>query len=456
MKHIDLFEKFLKDTVNLNKTRVETAASGIDIITSFLKAGELTKNLFVSTSPQGSYRQKTIIKPPAKDIEFDVDLLFEMKVVEGWEPKDYHKRVADQFRISDRYENNVDTRGKCRCVTIDYESDFHIDVVPAIHTQNGLHIINKNTNTFEPTDGDGYANWFEARSVIAQGFLVEVVRLVKYIRDTRQKFNIKSILLTTMLGNLVFETDNPDTYSNLPASLKILLNRLDAYLQTNVTMPVVTNPMLPTESFNRHWDQEKYNLFKKAIQTLNEQINDAYDEQDETESVEKWQLIFGDDFSSLKDDIEDKTGKSVALGNTGHAQTPPWPLNLLYKVKINAFVYIKPGNQWKFLGGINSDGRLLQNDLCLKYKAKTNAPLPYTVKWQVVNTGTHAEKENGLRGNFFDGKLYDNTLSPIPMINWEHTKYTGKHWIECFIVKDEKCIARSGKFFVNIKNSAYY
>ena len=66
MKHIDLFEKFLKETVNLNKTRVETAASGIDTITSFLKSGDLTKNLFVTTSPQGSYRQKTIIKPPLK------------------------------------------------------------------------------------------------------------------------------------------------------------------------------------------------------------------------------------------------------------------------------------------------------------------------------------------------------------------------------------------------------
>ena len=342
MKHIDLFEKFLKETVNLNKTRVETAASGIDTITSFLKSGDLTKNLFVTTSPQGSYRQKTIIKPPAEDIEFDVDLLFEMKIVEGWEPKDYHKRVADQFRTSDRYKDKVDTKGKCRCVTIDYESDFHIDVVPAVRTQNGLQIINKNMNAFEPTDGDGYANWFEAKSVLAQGFLVEIVRLVKYIRDTRQRFNVKSILLTTLLGNLVFETDALKDYADLPTSLKILVNRLDAYLQANTVMPVVTNPMLPTESFNRHWDQEKYDLFKKQVQTLNKEVNDAYDEQDETESVEEWQLIFGDDFSSLKDEMEDKAGESVALGNTGHAQAPPWPLNLLYKVKINAYVFIKP------------------------------------------------------------------------------------------------------------------
>ncbi len=455
MKHINLFEKFLKETVNLNKTRVDTAASGIDTITSFLKSGELTKNLFVNTSPQGSYRQKTIIKPPADDIEFDVDLLFEITEVEGWEPKNYHKRVADQFRTSDRYKDKVDTKGKCRCVTIDYESDFHIDVVPAIRTQEGLWIINKNTNTFEPTDGDGYANWFEAKTVIAQGFLVEVVRLIKYIRDTRQRFNVKSILLTTLLGNLVLEADAAEVYTDLPTSLKILVNRLDAYLQTNSAMPVVANPMLPTESFNRHWDQEKYDLFRKEVQILNKQVNDAYGEQEESASVEKWQSIFGDDFSSLKDSVEDKAGKSIALGNAGHAHTPPWPLNLLYKVKINAYVFIKPGNQWKFLGGINSDGRRLPNDWHLKYKASTKVPLPYNVKWQVVNTGSHAAKEDGLRGEFFDAKLPSHSLSSDPLINWESTKYTGKHWIECFIIKDGSCVARSGKFFVNIKNPAY-
>ena len=93
MKHIDLFEKFLKETVNLNKTRVETAASGIDTITSFLKSGDLTKNLFCNDFTTGVLSTKTIIKPPAEDIEFDVDLLFEMKIVEGWEPKDYHKEL---------------------------------------------------------------------------------------------------------------------------------------------------------------------------------------------------------------------------------------------------------------------------------------------------------------------------------------------------------------------------
>ena len=98
--------------------------------------------------------------------------------------------------------------------------------------------------------------------------------------------------------------------ADLPTSLKILVNRLDAYLQANTVMPVVTNPMLPTESFNEHWDQEKYDLFKKQVQTLNKEVNDAYDEQDETESVEEWQLIFGDDFSSLKDEMEDKAGGS--------------------------------------------------------------------------------------------------------------------------------------------------
>ena len=77
----------------------------------------------------------------------------------------------------------------------------------------------------------------------------------------------------------------------------------------------------------------------------------------------------------------------------------------------------------------------------MKFIANTNASGESKYYWQVVNTGKAAKEAGGLRGKIFEGG----------MVRWEHTEYHGKHWIECFIVRNNICVARSGKFFVNIK-----
>ncbi len=126
--------------------------------------------------------------------------------------------------------------------------------------------------------------------------------------------------------------------------------------------------------------------------------------------------------------------------------------NLHKRFKVRLDAYLCDYNSKKELGGINSNGRVIRSGLRIKYIAKTNVGGEYEVCWQVVNTGKHAEIENGLRGEFFKARYWDGDPSNNPLMNWEYSKYTGKHWIECFIVKNNECIARSGKFFVNIKN----
>jgi hypothetical protein len=117
-------------------------------------------------------------------------------------------------------------------------------------------------------------------------------------------------------------------------------------------------------------------------------------------------------------------------------------------VQLDGYVY----SGTKRLGGLNSNGRVINSELRLKYVAWTRARGDYEVFWQVVNTGKHAARENGLRGGFFQSTSRDESPSTDPLINWERSLYTGKHWIECFIVKDGVCVGRSGRFYVNIRN----
>ena len=137
-----IFENFLDAVVNLNKDRVDRIIAAQDVLIDFIKNQDEFKNLYLDTVPQGSYRQGTIIKPIGNDGSFDVDLLIKLKEHPSWSPADYLTNLADIFKDSKRYKNITDTYGKTRCVTIDYEGEFHVDLVPAIEKTNEWFIFN--------------------------------------------------------------------------------------------------------------------------------------------------------------------------------------------------------------------------------------------------------------------------------------------------------------------------
>lgn len=432
MKLISFFKKFLEDTVNLNKTRYDIATTGIGAITDFLKSNENLKNYFVGISPQGSYRQKTIIRPSSDEHEFDVDLLFDMKRENAWEPKDYLSKIADEFRATDRYSDLVDTRNKSRCVTIDYESDFHIDIIPSIQSNVGSVIMNKTTNEYEQTDGEGYAEWFEMQNVTANNFLVPSVRLLKYIRDVKQQFVAKSILLTTLLGYQIYtNNDSSIAFSDLPTAFSTIINRLDTYLQLHYDMPIVINPVLPSESFNRHWDQDKYSQFRDIMHELNIKVNDAYGEENEAESIKKWTEIFGGKFPSGESISPSKT-----LNENSDTEQFLSDLNIdyvknpyIFKIdgkvtKTNGFEYLLTHNR-------NSVGKHRKIEFFIDM---SDIPLPYYVLWKVKNTGQEAKAASQLRGEILkdDGNK----------IRVEHTLYSGNHYVECYAIKNGVCISQ--------------
>ena len=88
--------------------------------------------------------------------------------------------------------------------------------------------------------------------------------------------------------------------------------------------------------------------------------------------------------------------------------------------------------------------RSLPKGVDLRFQTKTNAPPPYDVKWQVVNTGREAAAVGGLRGEFYDSE-------GRPGVRKESTAYAGTHWVEAFVVKEGRCVARSGRKLVRIR-----
>jgi hypothetical protein len=81
----------------------------------------------------------------------------------------------------------------------------------------------------------------------------------------------------------------------------------------------------------------------------------------------------------------------------------------------------------------------------LRFRAETTVAEPFKLRWQVVNTGQEAQAKGDLRGGFYEG-----SEGPKGTIKKETTRHTGKHWVECFVIKDGVCVARSGEFIINV------
>lgn len=64
----------------------------------------------------------------------------------------------------------------------------------------------------------------------------------------------------------------------------------------------------------------------------------------------------------------------------------------------------------------------------------TDVPKPYAVKWKVRNRGSIARKKNMLRGEISIDKGNQEKI--------EQSNFKGAHYVECYIIKDNVCVAR--------------
>lgn len=91
---------------------------------------------------------------------------------------------------------------------------------------------------------------------------------------------------------------------------------------------------------------------------------------------------------------------------------------------------------------LSTHGILRKNKSLDFYIRETNCPEPYDIYWKVRNVGLVAVEKNCIRGQI---KKTNNKHQK------EHTDFQGEHFVECYLVRNNICIAR-GHIDVPISN----
>lgn len=126
MKLLTYFDAFMKNTVNINDSRLRDLDSRVTILYEALCGDATLGPIVLGKDPQGSWAHKTIIKP-VDGREFDADFMLVMEEQAGWSARDYINAVYSAFRRNSTYKDKVVKKN--RCVRIVYANDCHIDVM---------------------------------------------------------------------------------------------------------------------------------------------------------------------------------------------------------------------------------------------------------------------------------------------------------------------------------------
>lgn len=501
-----LLEK-IAESLDISMSRYEEAKGHYDAVGKWLgKEDSPLAPYDPDIFPQGSFRLGTVIKPISDEDEYDIDLVCELNLTkDDVTQKQLKKMVGDRLKANETYKRMLNGEEGRRCWTLNYADGarFHMDILPAIPEEflfkwrlQGLRVpaqwaetaicITDNTySNYALYDHDwpcsnpkGYAEWFKERMKtqfdLQRSILAKSMRAsIEDVPDYRVKTPLqRSIQILKRHRDIMFKDDQDDkpisiiittlaalAYDNeadLLEALTGMVRDMPSHIQTMNGVPWVPNPVNPKENFADKWQEhpQRERKFKqwllqvqvsleKALRggdiwSMGESLKGAFGEQTLSKSLQH----FPQTRSTSSLDLMKAASYVPCQFNVSHRQQPMWPEAQKGWVRITGWASRNGFRPWQF----QSDSASLPKRCSLRFEAETNISWPYKVYWQVVNTGSEARNASCLRGGFYDGILQKGGLA-----REESTLYTGMHWVECFIVKNNMCVARSGEFVVNIE-----
>lgn len=448
----DFFEK-----IQLNDTQNSRITSATKALKNYLSEeyNISEKDVFL----QGSFSTNTVTKPSPsqEDGEYDVDLVV-LCAENDESPKEAIKNLEIILENNAVYKDKIEKDNPNRpCVRLRYADEdkarFHVDLVPSRRLREKIIEIPR-TEGWTLSNPEDYTEW-----VISLGERYR--RTFMFLRRWRDEnqIPIKSIVFQVLTAECL-SSEESDA-SNFTKTI----NNIYEKLLNSDSPPILNNPVLEEENLSERWSIEDFNIFKDELENTITIISDIEQETDHDKACNKWQKIFGEDFVYKTDKEFLASDVEMSLGDFSHAKTLSYysitnKPDLNVKIEIKATIkkeYPKTRFSPKLKKQIkirsiftNNDflnGEIIESGETIHFNVYVHGMKnrDYKIYWQVVNTGEEASRTGDLRGEIFPSKNPEENK-----YHTESTKYYGTHWIEAYVISNNICISRSGRFYVRI------
>ncbi len=433
--------------------------------------------------PQGSFRLGTIVRPVSNADEYDIDLVCHLQLEkENTTQADLRQMIGNRLKKRDDLASMLEPLDRCWRLSYPAKNGwphFHMDVLPAIpnweRPPTGILLSDRDLTRWQKSNPKAYAEWFYGRmrhvflqkkASLAESMKSDIkdvpewkvktplqiaIQILKRHRDIYFQSALDdkpaSIILTT-LAAFAYKG-----HSDVFDALENLVGSMTAGIEQRQGRWWISNPTDPDENFADKWNEHperkrKFDLWMEKVRTdfhaafRQPSLQKGMDIMENALDRGARTTTTRDAFKALRSLPTTLPDLQVpVLGDFRHCQPPQWPVSLIYKAAVTGSVHLM--KTFKEVWGLTN--RPVPKDMRLKFKVRTNTPAPFEVNWQVVNTGKEAFEAGQLRGDFYqsDGAAIGE--------RWETTLYKGTHWIEAFIIKNGRCVARSGRTMVRVR-----
>lgn len=429
------FESFLKD-INPSKSAIDEASRLHRNLRDHLKASETYGSVCGETYLSGSYAKQTFIRSKKDSDGCDIDIIVETNRSTSDSPYNVLLELMNAICERDCYK---DVRMQTHSVGIDM-ANFHLDVVPLVKDEDGLlYIGSRNDGEWKQTNPKEHLSWSTGVNQEFNGDYKPLVKIIKWWRRENcpswVKFP-KGITLEKMIADNLPEIGLPieDCVMQAMANLAVAYSdELDSH-----QVPFIEDPAI---AGNNLAGKYRYDDFSQFVDKLNEHLSLLADE---GTGNGVWKQILGDNFpsgatSNSTRALAKTTCQQYAL-SVPHRQQLGFPMQARKpNATITATIKLPSGETRP----LENDGAPIPKGSTIVYRVNCGPVKDGKVKWQVTNTGDEAMRVCR-RGGFEipnEGKTSRR----------EETAYTGKHYVQCFVIRRGYCVRWSNPFFINVE-----
>ncbi|NWA24471.1 nucleotidyltransferase [Pseudomonas gingeri] len=173
---------------------------------------------------------------------------------------------------------------------------------------------------------------------------------------------------------------------------------------------------------------------KKALRRLQEALDDS------DVAHERWSTVFGEHFPEYVEQEKQQAITEGRVKNTEQFIGQKFSLDIQYNLRIECSIKDE-GDRLRNLMSRVMTYRVPKERELTFWVAETDVPAPYKIYWKVKNVGPEAITRDMIRG--------DIKMDTGPHQIIERSSFQGDHYVECFAVKENVCVAR-GRIVVPI------
>lgn len=442
MSFHDTFEKF-HTLIRIDHTKKTSLLSNKTALRNkiknhFIAKGKSKPKFFIQGSMDNNV--STGINPINEDYDIDDGVYLQSISTNDITPETAHKWVYNAVLGHTQF-----TEDKTKCVRVNYaNNEKHVDL-PIYIEENGTSYLAIKGKGWIENKPKEISEWFKSQKDDKGTDFRKAIRFLKAWKDKRENENSTLQLFGGFQLSILASEYFPDSYDNdLEKLFYLTVKNINDNLYYH---PPLRNPVDYWQDTLEYYSESRINTFKDEFQKLYDKVEDAFIEKDIDKKYEKWGKIFGSRFSNLKKTEEKSDSFIVKIKNKllslTHVQKPTWNMNIKGNVKINCQ---KSRNGMQTLA--LSSNQTISKNWSLRFEAQVSGSISSNGRkyyWQIANSGQEANDANCLRGDFYDG-----IISKGGKVREESTSYTGYHFVKCFVVQNNECVAVSEPFIVNI------